>query len=127
MGFLSTLTGALKEGVRQGLATGITSAIRSSNLLDFTNMQKTQNIVIDMDNAMYSDYNRYENMFKPGMMNSNVVSVKNTNTIPESSADKNKGKVNGSVHYPIPTPDHGVIDDPYTDILGFDIPDWFYL
>ena len=126
MGFLRTLTGAIKEGARQGIATGITSAIRSSNLLDFNNMQKTRNIVVDMDNIMYSDENRYENMFKPGVMSGNAISAKNTNAIPESEADQNKGKFNSKVHYQIPIPEHGVIDDPYTDILGFDIPDWSY-
>lgn len=125
MGFLSTLTGALKEGARQGIATGITSAIRSSSILDFSNMQKAENIVFDMDNVMYSDTNKYSEIFKTGTLSSNITSAKNTNVISENSANKNIAK-KMSTHIEIPTPDRGVVDDSFTDVLNFEIPDWSY-
>lgn len=125
MGFLdrlsSTLKGAVKEGARQGIATGISTSTLYTGINKFKNLQTYINNDSNDDNNKY----RHVENVRLGMFNANTTSVKNKNAISEDAADENTAKAT-DLHKVIKTPDYYVVDDKFTDILNFEIPDWTY-
>lgn len=128
MGFLSTLTGALKEGVRQGIASGLTSSLASLNNRKYYNeLQKSMTYNYDYmagrELQLFNNKEKYSDIL--GTMHINTTNIRNTDIISEKRADENTAK-HMSTTMDVNTHDYNVINTKMADVLTFNVPDWTY-
>ena len=121
MGFLSSLSGALKEGVRQGIAQGINNALIRSSLANYNFLQSVPSEASVDAGTLTRDY--YKNSWNG--LHGSIMPVNPGNIIDEDAADKNTHQ-KMSTRTTINTPKFGIVDNETPDIINFDIPDWTY-